>query len=464
MSSPAPSTSPEFSKFSPEWVASLSPEELEALAAALTPKLTQYIPHHPHPTQAAFLLLDVREALFGGAAGGGKSDALLMAALQYVDVPGYSAILFRRKFVDLNQPGALIPRSKEWLKRWEAEGLAVWNGSDHQWTFRTSDPARPAVLKFGHLEHEDAKYNYQGAEYQFIGFDELTQFSESMFDYLSTRLRRTHDVDAPLRMRASANPGGMGHEWVKARFIGTKEEPVRDPERVFVPSKLEDNPSLNAAEYEKSLSAVSDPVLRAQLRNGDWDTRPSGEMFKRHWFQIVDEVPAGLRWVRYWDMAATEPSDKNKDPDFTAGAKVAVEHLPGGGKRVWVEDVRRERKGPAGVERLIKATADEDGREVSIWLEEEPGSSGKNNTYHYVTTVLFGFDVHGHRKTGDKETNWRPLAAQAEVGNVMLKRGAWNSWWLAEAEAAPQPGVHDDGLDAVSGGMEKASGPNIVIF
>jgi predicted phage terminase large subunit-like protein len=378
-----------------------------------------------------------------------------MAALQYMDVPGYSAILFRRTFPDLNQPNALIPRSKAWLKPWEAEGV-TWNGQEHQWTFPTSDPARPAVLKFGHLQHEDDVYNYQGAEYQFIGFDELTQFTQWMYDYLRSRLRKTNDMQVPLRMRASANPGGVGHEWVKARFIGTPKEPVREPDRVFVPSRLEDNPSLNREEYEKSLSNLSDPVLRAQLRNGDWETRPAGDMFKRQWFNIVDEVPAGLTWVRYWDMAATEPNENNKDPDWTAGAKVAVERLPSGGRRVWIDEVRRTRQRPGGVETFVKQTAEEDGVGVTIWLEEEPGSSGKNNTHHYVTDVLFGYSAHGHRKTGDKVDNWRPLSAQAEVGNVYIRRGPWNEWFLAEAEAAPQPGVHDDGLDAAAGGLEKA--------
>jgi predicted phage terminase large subunit-like protein len=387
-----------------------------------------------------------------------------MAALQYVDIPGYSAILFRRKFVDLNQPSALIPRSKEWLKRWESAGRCVWNGADHQWTFQTSDPDRPAVLKFGHLEHEDAKFNYQGAEYQFIGFDELTQFTAPMYDYLSTRLRRTTDMTVPLRMRASANPGGIGHEWVKERFIGTPEQPVKDVDKVFIPSRLEDNPSLDAVEYERSLSAISDPTLRKQLRNGDWEIRPSGDMFKRHWFRIVDVAPADIRWVRYWDLAATEPHPGNKDPDWTAGAKVGVEFLEGGARRVWVADVRRKRLGPAGVQEFVKSTAEEDGKGVSIFIEEEPGSSGKNNTHHYVTTVLFGYDVHGRKKSTNKVVEWRPLAAQAEVGNVMLLRGPWNKWWLDEAEAAPQPGVHDDGLDAVAGGMREAGGTNLVYF
>lgn len=383
-----------------------------------------------------------------------------MAALQYMDVPGYAAILFRRTFADLNQPDALIPRSFEWLARWQSEGVS-WNGQEHQWTFPTEDPNRPAILKFGHIANDKDIYNYQGAAYQFIGFDELTQFTQKMYDYLHGRLRRRkgEKVAAPLRIRGSANPGGIGHEWVKAKFIGTKDEPVRNPAVVFVPSKLEDNPSLDAEEYDRSLMAMEDPVLRAQLRHGDWEVRPPGKMFKREWFKVVDRAPDGLKWVRYWDLAATEemmtPAGKSNDPDYTAGAKVAVERLPGGGRKVWVKDVRRTRQGPAGVEAFIRATAEEDGRSVSVQIEREPGASGKNTIHNYATRVLYGYDVHGATPLG-KPDGWRPLAAQAEVGNVNLVRGEWNGWFLAEAEASPQAGVHDDGLDAVAGGMAKA--------
>ncbi len=124
-----------------------------------------WIPHEPTPKQAEFLLLPDREAFYGGAAGGGKSDALLMAALQYVEVPNYAAILFRRTFADLALPGALMDRSQEWLSGTEAR----WNERDKTWTFPSG-----ATISFGYLEHENHKYRYQSAEFQFIGFDELT--------------------------------------------------------------------------------------------------------------------------------------------------------------------------------------------------------------------------------------------------------------------------------------------------
>ena len=104
---------------------------------------TGYIPHKPTPKQLAFLLLENQEALYGGAAGGGKSDALLMAALQYADVPGYSALLLRRSYTDLSLPGALMDRAKAWLM----PSVARWRDSLKTWEFPSG-----ASITFGYLE------------------------------------------------------------------------------------------------------------------------------------------------------------------------------------------------------------------------------------------------------------------------------------------------------------------------
>ncbi len=183
---------------------------LDRLERLTTPRLTRYIAHRPTPPQTAFLLLECREAMYGGAAGGGKSDALLMAALQYVDVPDYAALLLRKSYSDLALPAALIPRAAEWLTATDAK----WNGAEHVWRFPSG-----ASLSFGYLDTEADKYRYQSAEYQFIGFDELTQFAESQYTYMFSRLRRLKGSSVPLRMRGASNPGGYGHEWVKQRFI-----------------------------------------------------------------------------------------------------------------------------------------------------------------------------------------------------------------------------------------------------
>jgi len=419
------------------YVESLSPAERDRLFVALTPRLTPYIHQSPTPPQAAFLLADELEVLFGGAAGPGKSSGLLMAALQYVDVPGYAALLLRRTYKDLSLPGALLDRSDQWLRSTDAR----WSPTEMTWVFPSG-----ATLTFGHLNYEADKYQYQSAEFQFVGFDELTQFSETQYLYLFSRLRRLIGSDVPIRMRTASNPGGAGHSWVRQRFIDS-----HSPDRLYIPARLRDNPYLDADSYVSSLQQL-DPVTRARYLDGDWTIEHEGRMFSRAWFPIIDIAPVGLRTVRRWDLASTSKVEGN-DPDWTAGAKMSVDAQG----RYYLLDVVRERMTPQGVERLIANTAALDGPEVPIVIEEEPGSSGKALVSYYQRMVLPRYAVRGVRMTGDKTTRAAPFASQAEAGNVSLVRGSWNAAWLDEAEMFPL-GDHDDQLDASVGAWESLSG------
>jgi len=231
-----------------------------------------------------FLALDCREALYGGAAGGGKSDALLMGALSHVHVPGYRAILFRRTHTDLALPGALMDRAHEWL----AGTAARWVDRDKTWQFPSG-----ATLTFGYLDGPRDHFRYQGAEFQFIGFDELTQFERIKYLYLFSRLRKTAGVAAPLRVRAATNPGDIGHEWVKERFL------VEPGDRVFVPARIDDNPHLDQDAYRSALLEL-DPITRRQLLDGEWirDTSALVYKFDRR-ANVVDalpQLPPGERW------------------------------------------------------------------------------------------------------------------------------------------------------------------------
>lgn len=246
-------------------------------AARSTELRIPYCAHVPTPRQLAFLQLDCREALFGGAAGGGKSDSLLMAALQYVDQPDYAAILFRRTYADLALPGAIMDRSREWLQSTNAH----WCGDEKTWKFPSG-----ATLTFGYLQHEGDQYRYQSSEFQFVGFDELTQFPEKWYTYMFSRLRRRSDSTVPLRMRGATNPGGLGHKWVKNRFV---EEKTRG-ETVFVPSKLADNPHVDAETYRENLSRL-DVITRAQLEDGKWVQDSSGLVYSS-WDREHLVVPA----------------------------------------------------------------------------------------------------------------------------------------------------------------------------
>ena len=399
----------------------------------LTLPWTSYIPHSPTSKQLAFLLLDGSEALYGGAAGGGKSDALLMAALQYVDQPHYAALLLRRSYADLSLPGALMDRAKEWLMPTDAK----WRESSKTWTFPSG-----ATLSFGYLEHNGDEFRYQSTEFQFIAFDELTQFEENQYRYMFSRLRRTADSSVPLRMRTASNPGGVGHEWVRSRFIDA--DPLNDL-RVFISARLPDNPHLDQDAYIASLDQL-DPITRRQLLQGDWTARQPGNLFQREWFSVVEDVPVFInRSVRYWDLAAT-PKRAGTDPDYTAG--VRVDYANDG--LYYVVDVQRMRGTPAEVEKRIAQTAAMDGEKTNIVIEQEPGASGVNTIYNYVTRVLSDYTVRGQRATGSKLERAGPVSSQAEVGNIRLLRGPWIGDFLDELEAFPYGG-HDDQVDALSG-------------
>jgi predicted phage terminase large subunit-like protein len=387
-----------------------------------------FIPHTPTHRQILFLGMQNREAMFGGAAGGGKSDALLMAAAQYLHVPGYTALILRRTFVDLAMPDAIMDRAQQWWR-----GKANWNAQRKRFTFPSG-----ASITFGYLATDADVYGYQGAAFSYIAFDELTQFAEWQYRYLFSRLRRLEGSAVPVRMRSASNPGGIGHEWVRQRFL---TEGLRKG-RIFVPARLADNPHLDAVEYQRSLAEL-DPVTRAQLLNGDWTARNDGGFFKREWFSIVDEPPAEAKRERRWDFAATEATGRN-DPDWTVGALVSK--TPAG--IYYVEDIRRVRASPASVEALVTQTAALDGRSVPIWIEQEPGSAGKQTIATY-TRLLAGYEVHGQRSTGPKEEYIKPFSSQCEAGNVRLVRGEWIGAWLDESEAWPMGG-HDDQLDATS--------------
>ncbi len=377
-----------------------------------------------------------------------NSTALLAAALQYVDVPGYNAILFRRTYADLALPGALLDRAREWLSPFIPE--VKWNDKEKTWIFPSG-----ATLTFGYLETEKDKYRYQSAEFQFVGFDELTQFTETQYTYLFSRLRRLKGFPVPPRMRAASNPGGEGHDWVKQRFIieGIKKG------RIFIPARLEDNPYIDIDQYEESLSNL-DPVTRAQLRWGSWDVKEAGYLFKREWFPIVDRAPRLRKIVRYWDLAGTEKGQqrgktKAKDPDWTVGL------LLGATRTTWyVLDVQRARLAPHDVEELVKETANRDGRYVSIYFEQEPGSSGLYVIEHFAQ-LLRGFAVRGNKSTGSKVLRANVPSAHAQRGQIKLVRGPWISDFLDELEMFPG-GKHDDQVDALSGAFEVVDkAPNI---
>lgn len=270
----------------------------------------------PQPKQALFMQRSEYEALYGGAAGGGKSDALVIEALRQVHIPHYKGLILRKTYPQLAE---LIDKSLMYYKR--AFPGARYNAGRHEWTF----PSGAKVL-FGSMQHTQDRTRYQGQAYDYVAFDELTHFTFEEYSYLFSR-NRPNGEGTRVYIRATANPGGIGHAWVKDRFV-TAAPPMTtiwqdvewtDPQgerhtarqsRIFVPASVYDNEALlrNNPDYIRQLASMPEAERNALLY-GDWDTF-SGQVFTewvndsshyqdRRWTHVIAPFQVPGSW-RIW--------------------------------------------------------------------------------------------------------------------------------------------------------------------
>lgn len=431
--------------------------------------------------QTEFLKTSADIAIYGGAAGGGKTWALLLEPLRHISNGRFGGVTFRRTSPQIRNQGGLWDESSVIYPLLKAEPRQTFL----EWAFPSG-----AKLRFAHLQYETDVLDWQGAQIPFIGWDQLEHFTEQQFFYMFSRNRSTCGV-RPYQ-RATVNPDADSWvakliEWwidqdtgfpIEGRagrirwFVRQDEEivwadspeglisqfPDVEPKSLtFIPAKVTDNQILMKADpgYVANLKAMT-LVDRERLLGGNWKIKAeAGKIFNRAWFEIVDAVPAGGDEVRFWDLAATEKKmlakakgTKASDPDYTAGCKMKLVH-----GIYYVLDAQAAQIGPTDADNLIKNTASQDGKGCKARWEIEGGASGVRDNLHLVQ-LLAGYDCAGVRPEGDKVVRAKPFAAQAEAGNVKLLRGEWNNRWLNHMHGQPEL-PHDDEMDAASGAFNE---------
>jgi predicted phage terminase large subunit-like protein len=435
--------------------------------------------------QTQFLATNADIAIYGGAAGGGKSFGLLLEPMRHWENKKFTGIIFRRTTPQIRNPGGLWDESRSLYPLFRA----VPRESYLEWVFKSG-----AKLKFSHLEYDSTVHDFQGSQIPFIGFDELVHFTEHQFFYMLSRNRSTSGIPGYIRATTNPDPDSWVRKFIDW-WIGKDGTPIKErsgvlrwfirlddkliwadskdelykqygynedvqPKSVtFIAATLDDNKILMKKDpsYRANLLAMS-RIDRLRLLGGNWDVRASaGMMFQRQWFPMVDRIPDGwIKCVRYWDRAATKPSETNKNPDWTRGVKLYS--YPGG--KYLVADLRSCQDTPFNVETLVVQTAQHDGAITTVWGEQDPGSAGVGDAQRFAS-MLAGFDVRITRPSVNKVTRAKPVSAQSEARNIAVLRAPWNDEFFSELEAFgdnPKEYAHDDIVDAFSGAFNESNG------
>lgn len=462
--------------------------------------------------QRKFLASPADIVVGGGAAGAGKSYALALAPARYMDVPGFAATFFRRSLVEIKNQGGLWDESEKIYPLLGADP----NLSSLEWEWGSG-----ARVKMGHLEYENTKYDWKGAQLAMILFDELTSFTESQFFYLLSRNRTTCGVRP--QVKATCNPDA--DSWV-AKLLEWWIDQVE-----FLPNG-DPNPGYGLPIEARSgvvryFSRVSDKLVWADSRE-DLAAEPAVLVLieairkarpKVTFLEARDIVIKSLTFVpgRLEENVILEEGNPGYRGNLLLQTRVEQARLLGGNWKVKaeagtyfqkhevtmvdfppddiVDEIRRwdlaaseptttypdpdwtvgvrmgkrkngrfvisdaimVRKREGQVQDLVLRTANNDGKIVKVGLPQDPGQAGKGQVENYVK-LLAGFNVVTEKEKGNKETRCKALAASWQHRNVDVVRGPWNDLYFSQMEAFPTKGVHDDAPDASSGAFKELTG------
>ena len=433
--------------------------------------------------QTRFLSSRADITIGGGAAGGGKTYAELLAPVKWVHLPDFRCMMFRRSMEEIRDQGGLWDES---VKLYTPMGATP---REHVAEWRWPSGAQIAM---DHLQYDHTVYHKQGAQIALIIFDELTHFTREQFWYMQSRNRSGCGIKPYTLGTCNPDPDS----WVSALIAWwiNQETGLAIPERsgvlrwftfvdgemvwgnsrrevfenlpagagitrqdiqslTFIPGTLDDNPRMvdKDPKYRGKLLANT-RVNRARLLEGNWKVRASaGSYFRRSDVKMIDTAPTDLKAItRRWDLAASEPTEAYPDPDWTCGVKMG-RYRDG---RFVVLHVELQRKRANEIRELVKRLAAQDGRKCSVGVPQDPAQAGKDQSQSYVRD-LAGSIVYTDKESGDKETRAEPCAAQWQHQNIDGVKGPWNDAFFAMLEAFPDPKVHDDPVDALAGAFGK---------
>lgn len=423
--------------------------------------------------------------LYGGSAGGGKSWILQYEPIRFCGNPQFTALTFRRETTQIKAPGGLWDKSFELYLPFHASP----NKTDLVWTFPSG-----ATVRYGHMEQESDRFNWDGSQIAYIGFDQLESFTKIQFFYMLSRNRSTSGV--PPCIRATCNPvprqnkvGGWLRDlidwWIgsdgfaianrsgvirwfvnyndEITWGATREELVEKFGKdchplsfTFIRSRIYDNPKLMEADpgYLSKLKGLRrvdrERLLGDKEKGGNWDVHDhAGTYFKRGYFPIINVAPKCTQIVRYWDRAATAADQAKKGSSHTAGVKFGK--TPEGEYVIF--HVERFQGTPLTVSSSIDNIASADGNAIEIGIEQDPGQAGKAEAEGHVRRLISkGYRAYLNPVHESKGKRAEGVSAAAEAGLIKIVDGPWVDAFLNEAENYDGTDkCVSDQIDALSG-------------